>query len=110
MGFRRTKVDALQARDWRRFLEANASLLASTGLPESIYSSQEVFDDFLMHGCIDHHPDPTGFRLEQMSPDQLRLLSEAVVRYLQAGFLSPHIGGFPEWFRSEIVRRTGVKP
>jgi hypothetical protein len=107
MSFRRTKMAAHAARSWQDFLKANAGLLQASGVPISIYESQDLFDDLLMHGYIDHHPDPSGFAVGQLSPEQREALTELVARYLRAGFSDPGIGGFLWSIRDEVFRRAG---
>lgn len=106
MGFRRSKHTAIEAREWRRFLEINRDLLARTGVPYSIYESRDLFDDLLMHGYIDHHLDPTRFAVDQLGEQQRSLLADAIVRYLRAGFSNPGLGLFGNDIHEEIGRRA----
>jgi hypothetical protein len=107
MSFRRSKSAARSAREYRDFVQANAVLLQSSGVPISLYESRELFDDLLMHGYIDHHTDPTHFFVEQLSASQRAALVEIVVRYLRAGFPDPGIGGFMGGpTRDEVFRRV----
>jgi hypothetical protein len=87
-------------------VQANATMFQASGIPSSIFESQEMWDDLLMHGYIDHHDDPTRFFIGQLSPDQANLLIELAVRYLQSGFGDPGIGGFVQ--ANEIRRRAGI--
>jgi len=95
MSFRRSKTAAQESRAWQEFLQANAALFQASGVPISLHESRDLFDDLLMHGYIDHHPDPTRFFVGQLSDAQREALVEVVVRYLRAGFPDPGIGGFP---------------
>jgi hypothetical protein len=61
MSFRRSKAAAETSRAWREFVETHSQLLQTSGVPCSLYESQALFDDLLMHGYIDHHEDPTHF-------------------------------------------------
>ncbi len=67
MSFRRSKTAARESRAYRDFVQANSALFQASGLPISLYESRELFDDLLMHGYIDHHPDPTHFNVGQLS-------------------------------------------
>jgi hypothetical protein len=107
MSFRRSKTVAQESRAWQDFLQANAALFHASGVPISVYQSRDLFDDLLMHGYIDHHPDPTRFFVSQLSDAQREALVEVAVRYLRAGFADLGIGGFPGGpTRDEIFRRV----
>ena len=107
MSFRRSKTVSRESRAYRDFVQTNAALFHASGIPISLYESRELFDDLLMHGYIDHHPDPTHFVVGQLSAEQRAALVEAAVRYLQAGFPDPGIGGFMGGpTRDEILRRV----
>src|SRR6478672_7980184 len=107
MSFRRSKTAAREARAYRDFVQANAAMFQASGVPISLYESRELLDDLLMHGYIDHHPDPTHFFIGQLSDGQRAALVEVVVRYLRAGFPDPGIGGFMGGpTRDEIFRRV----
>lgn len=94
MSFRRNKTAARRSHAWRTFLQANRTLLQESGVPISLRESRELFEDLLMHGCIDHHPDPTDFLVGQLSARQREALTQVIVRYLQAGFPDPGFVGF----------------
>jgi hypothetical protein len=49
-------------------------------VPIALYESRELFDDLLMHGYIDHHPDPMHFFVGQLLEAQRKALVEVVVR------------------------------
>jgi hypothetical protein len=88
MGFRRKGKDlARDARRWHSFREANQHLFEDAGLASYVYESDDVFDDFLMHGYVDHHPSPYPFDVRA----QVRILREIVVRYFAAGYADPGI-------------------
>ncbi|HEV8581234.1 MAG TPA: hypothetical protein VGX68_19385 [Thermoanaerobaculia bacterium] len=106
MGFRRSKQTALEARNWRRFLEANRESLDQAGIPGTIYEFRERFDDLLMHGCLDHHPDATRFTTDELDERQRALLIEIIVRYLRAGFGNPGLGIFGSDIHNQILRRA----
>jgi hypothetical protein len=106
MSFRRTPRQAEEARNWQRFLRSNRDLLARAGVPSSLSESHALFDDLLMHGYLDHHPDPTRFSVDELNPEQRALLAEAVVRYLRAGCADPGLALFGDELDSEIRRRA----
>lgn len=107
MSFRRSKTAVRESRVYREFVQANAVLFQASGVPISLYKSRELFDDLLMHGYIDHHPDPTHFFVGQLSAEQREALVEVTVRYLKAGFPDLGIGGFMGGStRDEIVHRV----
>jgi hypothetical protein len=111
MSFRRSKTAAWEARAYRDFVQANISLFQASGVPISLYESRDLFDDLLMHGYIDHHPDPTHFFVGQLSADQRVALVKVMMRYLQSGFPDPGIGGFlggPT--RDEVLRTVQLEP
>ena len=102
MSFRRSKTATREARAYRDFVQANAALLQASGVPISVYDSRELFDDLLMHGYIDHHPDPTHFSVGQLSAGQRKVLAEVVARYLQAGFPDPGLSAFMgPWLKAD---------
>lgn len=107
MSFRRSKTATQTTREYHGFVQANSALFQASGVPISLYQSRELFDDLLMHGYIDHHPDPTRFFVGQLSAEQQAALVEVVVLYLRAGFPDPGIGGFLGGHaRDEIIRRV----
>lgn len=107
MSFRRSKTAVREARAYRDFVQANATLFQASGVPISLYESRDLFDDLLMHGYIDHHSDPTHFFVGRLSAEQRAALVEVVVLYLRAGFPDPGIGGFMGGpTRDEVFRRV----
>jgi hypothetical protein len=68
----------------------------STGLPDSIFRSVDHFDNFLSHGCLDHHLDPSSFRVEALNSTQYDALAILTKSYVAAGY---------EWF-TPVVRRS----
>jgi hypothetical protein len=90
MAYRRKGKDlAHDVRRWQAFREENRSLLEDSGLARYVYESDEVFADFLMHGCVDHHPSPYPFDVRELTEAQVPLFREIVIRYLAAGFGDP---------------------
>jgi hypothetical protein len=104
MSFRRSKQRALESYRWRQFVEQNSARLEASGLPLLIYQSQEMFLDFLIHGYIDHHEDPTRFSVMKLSSFELDLLADIIVDYLHSGFPNPSIG-MPHELRNRVTDR-----
>jgi hypothetical protein len=72
MGFR--QENDRNGKPWIR--KHYRELLLECGLTELILSSPDHFMDFLDHGMLDHHPDPMGFDITDMSLAQCaRLLA-----------------------------------
>jgi len=82
MGARRPAKAAEAQRKWQRFLQRHATLLTQANLPELITESQDHWDDFLMHGHLDHHGDPSGFTVASLSADQREALKQLAGDYL----------------------------
>jgi hypothetical protein len=108
MSFRRSKQRALESRRWKQFVEQNSARLEASGLPLLIYQSQEMFDDFLMNGFIDHHEDPSRFSAEQLLDFQLDIVADLIVDYLNFGFGNPGLSLPPE-LRRRLSDR-GIEP
>jgi hypothetical protein len=87
-------------------LRENRDLLARAGVPSSISESRALFDDLLMHGYVDHHPDATRFSVAELDHAQRALLAEAIVRYLRAGCEDPGLALFGQELIAEIRRRA----
>src|SRR5688572_26712795 len=81
MGVRRTAGDTQAGQQWRAFLGRHESLVATANLPGWIVQTRERWDNFLMHGYLDHHDDPSGFRVESLSDRQLAALRTLAERY-----------------------------
>jgi hypothetical protein len=91
MRYRRSPDSAEASRNWERFLNANAALIAESGLPGWVTKSSDRFTDFLMHGYLDHHPDPARFNVDQLSDAEYGGLVRLTEAYFAAGYgyLSP---------------------
>ena len=97
MTYRRSPHKLAAARAWDRFVSANAQIIAASGIPNGYLASVDHFDDFLMHGCLAHHPDDPDFQIESMSTDQYAMLVLLVESYFAAGY---------EWFTPAALRPT----
>ena len=84
MGFRRSPDRIAAERDWRRFVEHNASVIAAAGLPPAATATVGEWDDILMHGYLSG--DPGGFNIDRLSPVQYASLLEFASSYFAAGY------------------------
>lgn len=77
MSFQRPgKAIHKQTLDWEHWRRTHREALAKTGLPESVLRDEEHWWDFLHHGFLDHHDDPSHFTVEQLSLEQRRELRQ----------------------------------
>lgn len=95
MTHRRSPHVVAAACAWDRFVSVNAPIIAASGIPISYLASVDHFDDFLMHGCLAHHPSDTDFQIESMNTDQYAKLVLLVESYFAAGY---------EWFTPVVLR------
>jgi len=86
MSYRRSQEDVRAARSWSRFIETQKSRITATGLPALVVESATHFDDFLEHGCLDHHPDPSRFSVAPLSEAQYQEFVGLVESYFAAGY------------------------
>ena len=89
MSYRRGKNEVVGQRRWSTFCVDNRDLIAIVDLPSQVVETQERFEDFLMHGYLDHHNDPTKFSVNKLDSAKLEKLKELVDRYFEAGYLDP---------------------
>jgi hypothetical protein len=94
MSFRKPKASAQRSAVWSDFRQRSSPLFERAGLPAHIYETEEHFQDFLMHGYLDHHQRPYAFTVNDIDPSQRDALRELVVSYLAAGFSDPGLGLF----------------
>ena len=95
MTYRKSPQKAAAKCEWDRFVSSNQPVIASTGLPDSIFRSVDHFDNFLSHGCLDHHLDPSSFRVEALNSTQYDALVTLTESYFAAGY---------EWFTPAALR------
>jgi len=95
VGFSRWKHRSQAARAWAAFIDRNTSAVRAAGLPEAVTASVARWDDFLMHGRLEHHDDPTAFAIDQLSESQYAALTLLVESYFVAGY---------EFFTPEALR------
>src|SRR5438128_3741466 len=86
MGYRRSKETAAVSRKWTAFVAQNQQLILATGLLELIISSVDHWNDFLMHGYLDHHIDPGDFTIDKLSEQQYINLVKLVESYFASGY------------------------
>ena len=86
MGYRRSKDRADAARRWSTFMTRNRGVIDAAGLPELATQSISHWDDLLMHGHLDHHSDPAGFSVEQLSEEQYAALLQLAESYFASGY------------------------
>jgi hypothetical protein len=109
MSYRRDKGNPVELRGWKHFLDENRSQFEATGLPQHVYDTNAVFDDFLMHGCLDHHAAPFEFSFDELTKDQATILREIVVRYFAAGFGDPGLMLFGSEEREAIHAEASLR-
>jgi hypothetical protein len=102
MGYRKSKKDSLEKRDWKKFCDENKTLIHRTGLPLNYLESFDLFNDFLMHGYIDHHSVKEDFSTDDMNPDQIKSFKDLLWKYFEAGFDNPGIGVFDYDFAKKL--------
>jgi hypothetical protein len=95
MTYRKSPQKAAARREWNRFVRSNQPVIASTGLPDSIFSAIDHFDHFLSHGCLDHHLDPSSCHVELLNSTQYDALVMLTESYFAAGY---------EWFTPGALR------
>ena len=108
VGFRRSKESAGRAVRWSRFKQDRADLFEESGLPSHVYETEAHFQDFLMHGYLDHHERPCSFRVDHLSGSQKGILRQLVVWYL-AGFGDPGLSLFGSEEDNAIRREAAGK-
>ena len=74
------------AREWSTFVARNKKVVEAVGLPQVVTESINHWDDFLMHGYLDHHDDPTGFTVDELSEEQYTALLQFVDSYFASGY------------------------
>jgi hypothetical protein len=86
MGYRRSRDQWKAQRDWQRFVDRNQATIDAAGLPMLVTSTIDHWIDFLMHGCLDHHPDPIRFDVDHLSTEQYQALLQLVESYFDSGY------------------------
>ena len=107
MSFRRDRGVADAQRRWTAFLDRHRDLIQRTTLPRSVLASEEHLDDFLQHGCLDHHPDPTRTTVDQLDEPGYQALCLLVAAYLEEGYPMPVLFALRDDDRRAIEARFG---
>lgn len=84
MGHRPSPERIAAERDWRRFVERNAAVIAAAALPSLATAGVTKWDDLLMHGYL--AGDPGGFSVDKLSPPQYASLLELAGNYFATGY------------------------
>jgi hypothetical protein len=95
MSFRRSPEKGKAKRDWAAFVAANLGRIATAGLPRSATETVGRWDHLLMHGHLDHHVDPTAFKIQDLNAEQYAELVDLVESYFRTGY---------EYFRPAALR------
>jgi hypothetical protein len=97
MTYRKSPQKAAAKRQWDRFVSNNQPIIKTSGIPAAIFGSIDHFDDFLCRGYVDHHIDPSEFRVDSLNPPQYNALVTLTESYFAAGY---------EWFTPLALRPT----
>lgn len=102
MGYRHRHDPSEEDKTFRAWLKENRALVEETGLPDFILQDWDHWGDFVDHGFLDHHDDPTAFTPDDLSARQKVALLELLRTW--PNFLTSHlglkvIGGVIEAFR-----------
>jgi hypothetical protein len=97
MTYRKSPQKAAAKQQWDRFVRSNQPIITASGIPAAVVSSIDHFDEFLCHGYLDRHVDPSEFRVDSLNPDQYNALVTLTESYFAAGY---------EWFTPLALRLT----
>jgi len=95
MTYRKSPQKTAATRTWQSFVTSNAPLFEAAAIPPVVHSSIDHFDDFLSHGHLDHHEDPSNFRVDSLDARQYEALVMLTESYFDAGY---------EWFTPLALR------
>jgi hypothetical protein len=109
MGYLRSKKRVEAASDWSKFVARNMSVVEEAGLPPVVTESIKLWDDFLIHGYIDHHRYPTDFSVDQLTDEQYTALLQFVDSYFAQGYeyFTPTVLRVEDSKRLELRYRNG---
>lgn len=71
---------------WKAFLNTNFEILLKTGLPVSYLERQELWEDFLLHGYIDHFSVDEKFTIENMIKAEYKVYMKCIREYFASDF------------------------
>jgi len=100
MGYRRSKTQIKAERDWVTFVIANRKVIEMAELPSVVTESIELWDDFLMHGCVDQNRCETGYDVDRLSDKQYTALLQLIDSYFARGY---------EYFTPAVLRATDLQ-
>jgi hypothetical protein len=67
-----------------------------------VCEAHALFEDFLMHGYIDHHETPPRTTVDELAASQQRAHKRLVITYLREGFGDPGLGLFSSEEHDEL--------
>ena len=67
-------------------MAANRARFQTAGLPVLAAQSVAHWDDLLQHGHFAYHPDPSHFRVDQLTTEQYAALVGLVESYFVVGY------------------------
>jgi hypothetical protein len=70
VGYRRRHNLTDEDKEFHSWLKEHRDLVEETGLPEIILQDADHWFDFVDHGFLDHHDDPSRFTLDDLSERQ----------------------------------------
>jgi hypothetical protein len=106
MSFRKkNKQERAGRQKWDSFCEANRELMERIGLTTPTMETQERFEDFLMHGYIDHHDDWSKFSVDKLDPARYELFKLLVDKYCEAGYADPGLMAVSHEERARLARK-----
>ena len=86
MGYRRLKKQVEAGRNWSTFVARNREVVEAAGLPQLVTDSINHWDDFLMHGYLNHLDDAAVFTVDQLSNEQYAALLQFADSYFASGY------------------------
>lgn len=76
MGYKRDGK-TYEAR-WTKWRQENEPSIAASGVPDLVVSTADYWYDFLAHGYLDHHEDPSQFAIEDLTIRQKAFLLQLI--------------------------------
>lgn len=64
-------------------MDIHSERISETGLPQDIVRSQARFNDFLMHGYLDHHSTVQQFSVSDLGMTEIAALKCLLVEYVR---------------------------
>ena len=63
---------------WTKWRQENELLILASGVPDLVVSTADYWYDFLAHGYLDHHEDPSQFAVENLTIRQKAFLLQLI--------------------------------